>query len=177
MPGRKPKPTAQKKLEGNPGKRALNHDEPDLPEFEKAPSPPSYLSVPAKKEWKRVALLLLTARVLTTGDTAALEAYCIQYGVMVEAQKDIKKNGLMIRTVLAPEPEASPDAPKKKGRKKKPTGAAVLTLNPMFEVQQKALTQMRQFMVEFGLTPSSRSRIHVPPPKEKDDFGEFLSGK
>jgi len=154
MAGRKPKPTAQKKLAGNPGKRALNQDEPRLPEFDKAPAPPPYLSVPAKKEWKRVAPLLLAARVLTSGDITALEAYCIQYGVMVEAQKDIKKRGMMIKQT--------------KG---------MMLVNPMFEVQQKVLTQMRQFMVEFGLTPSSRSRIHVPPAEKVDEFGAFLSGK
>lgn len=154
MAGRKPKPTEQKKLAGNPGKRALNQAEPRLPEFDKPPSPPPYLSVPAKKEWKRVAPLLLTARVLTQGDITALEAYCIQYGVMVEAQKDIKKRGMMIKQ-----------------------GKGMMLVNPMFEVQQKVLTQMRQFMVEFGLTPSSRSRIHVPPAEKADEFGDFLSGK
>jgi P27 family predicted phage terminase small subunit len=177
MAGRKPKPTAQKKLAGNPGKRALNQEEPRLPEFDKAPSPPPYLSVPAKKEWKRVAPLLHASRVLTTGDITALEAYCIQYGYMVEAQKEIKKHGLMIRTTVQAEPESTePGAPKKRGRKKN-TGAVIIALNPMFEVQQKVLTQMRQFMVEFGLTPSSRSRIHVPPAAAKDEFGDFLSGK
>ena len=32
MAGRKPKPTAVKKLEGNPGKRKLNTKEPNLAE-------------------------------------------------------------------------------------------------------------------------------------------------
>jgi hypothetical protein len=32
MRGRKPKPTALKRLDGNPGKRGYNHDEPVLPE-------------------------------------------------------------------------------------------------------------------------------------------------
>lgn len=173
MAGRKPKPTAQKKLAGNPGKRALNKEEPRLPEFDKPPSPPCYLSPPAKKEWKRVAPLLHTARVLTSGDITALEAYCIQYGVMVETQKEIKKYGLMIRTT----PSTGTEDPNKKGRKKKNTGPVILSLNPMFEVQQKVLTQMRQFMVEFGLTPSSRSRIHVPAADKTDEFGDFLSGK
>ncbi|MFZ5762849.1 MAG: phage terminase small subunit P27 family [Thermodesulfobacteriota bacterium] len=154
MAGRKPKPTAAKKLAGNPGKRALNRAEPRMPELKRTPAPPSFLGKPAKKEWKRVAPLLMTARVLTSGDLAALEAYCVQYGVMVEAQEQIKKDGMMV-----------PDA---KG---------ILSIHPMFAAQQQALSQMRQFMVEFGLTPSSRSRIQVPPAETKDEFGDFLHGK
>ena len=51
--GRKPKPTAVKVLEGNPGKRSLNTGEPK-PE-KKAPRCPSWLEEEAKKEWKRMA--------------------------------------------------------------------------------------------------------------------------
>ena len=43
--GRKPKPTAVKVLEGNPGKRSLNTAEP-----KKAPRCPSWLEDEAKKE-------------------------------------------------------------------------------------------------------------------------------
>ena len=159
-PGPKPKSTAAKKMGGNPGKRPLNADEPVMPVPPKAPKPPAYLNTAGKKEWKRVAPILLQAGILTTGDLSALEAYCIQYGALVEAQKALKKNGGIMET--------SKD---EKGK--------VLTLgvHPMFDVQQKALVQMRQFMSEFGLTPSSRSRIKVAAPKQTDDFGDFLSGK
>ena len=51
--GRKPKPTAVKVLEGNPGKRSLNTGEPK-PE-KKAPRCPAWLEDEAKKEWKRMA--------------------------------------------------------------------------------------------------------------------------
>lgn len=51
--GRKPKPTAVKVLEGNPGKRSLNTGEPK-PE-KKAPRCPSWLEEEAKEEWKRMA--------------------------------------------------------------------------------------------------------------------------
>ena len=46
--GRKPKPTALKVLEGNPGKRPLNENEPK-PE-NKAPRCPSWLEQEAKNE-------------------------------------------------------------------------------------------------------------------------------
>ena len=51
--GRTPKPTAIKQLEGNPGKRRLNANEPK-PKA-KAPSCPKWLEDDAKKEWRRLA--------------------------------------------------------------------------------------------------------------------------
>lgn len=50
--GRKPKPTAMKVLEGNPGKRQLNSKEPKP--VKKAPRCPNWLEDEAKKEWKRM---------------------------------------------------------------------------------------------------------------------------
>ena len=54
--GRKPKPTALKELEGNPGGRPLNHNEPKP--AKKAPRCPSWLEDEAKKEWKRMGKVL-----------------------------------------------------------------------------------------------------------------------
>ena len=51
--GRKPKPTAMKELEGNPGKHPLNTSEPKP--NKKAPACPKWLEPEAKKEWRRLA--------------------------------------------------------------------------------------------------------------------------
>ena len=56
MAGRKPKPTAIKKLEGNPGKRKLNTKEP-IP-AKGMPNCPEWLMPEAKKEWERLADLM-----------------------------------------------------------------------------------------------------------------------
>ena len=50
--GRKPKPTAVKVLEGNPGKRPLNMFEPTPEKI--APECPSWLNDEAKAEWNRL---------------------------------------------------------------------------------------------------------------------------
>ena len=52
MAGRKPKPTALKKLESNPGKRKLNTKEP-VP-AKGMPECPKWLLPEAKEEWKRL---------------------------------------------------------------------------------------------------------------------------
>ena len=67
--GRKPKPTAIKELEGNPGKRPLNEAEPKP--VKKAPSCPKWLEPEAKKEWRRLSKQLEQSGVLTEVDQAA----------------------------------------------------------------------------------------------------------
>lgn len=68
MAGRKPKPTALKKLEGNPGKRKLNTKEP-VPE-KGMPDCPKWLLPEAKEEWKRLCQKLSEMGVLTEIDMA-----------------------------------------------------------------------------------------------------------
>ena len=72
--GRKPKPTALKVLEGNPGKRPLNDHEPIPPKGEL--KCPSWLLPEAKKEWKRLASSLEAMGVLTMADLTAFAGYC-----------------------------------------------------------------------------------------------------
>jgi len=67
--GRKPKPTAMKELEGNPGKHPLNTSEPKP--NKKAPACPKWLEPEAKKEWRRLAKQMEAIGILTGGLTAA----------------------------------------------------------------------------------------------------------
>ena len=56
MAGRKPKPTAVKKLEGNPGKRKLNTKEPNPGKG--MPDCPAWLLPEAKTEWMLRSILV-----------------------------------------------------------------------------------------------------------------------
>ena len=71
MAGRKPKPTALKILEGKPGKRPLNKNEPNPPKGNI--KCPTWLLPEAKKEWKRLAPSLEAMGVLTMADLTAFE--------------------------------------------------------------------------------------------------------
>lgn len=85
MAGRKPKPTAIKELEGNPGKRKLNKNE---PKPEKGMHVcPEWLLPEAKAEWKRLSEKLNQMGVLTEVDIAAFAAYCQSYARWKEAQE------------------------------------------------------------------------------------------
>jgi phage terminase small subunit len=61
MAGRRPEPTALKELAGNPGKRALNTNEPQPGGIPKCPP---HLDKIAKAEWKRIAAELTTLGLL-----------------------------------------------------------------------------------------------------------------
>jgi len=149
MRGRKPKPTAVKVLEGNPGKRALNGHEP-IPR-RRLPRCPDHLSETAKREWRRVAGELYDAGLLTGVDRAALAAYSQAWGRWVEAEEKLTKTGAVIKTS---------------------NGNPIQ--NPYLAIANRAVEQMYKFAVEFGMTPSSRSRIHVEPPDKEMSLAEML---
>ena len=74
VPGRKPRPTHLKILEGNPGKRSLTKNEPKPRPVN--PTQPDWLLREAKAEWRRVVPELERMGLLTTVDRAALATYC-----------------------------------------------------------------------------------------------------
>ena len=87
--GRKPKPTAVKVLEGNPGKRSLNTNEPKRP---------AWLEDEAKKEWKRMAKQMEQLGILTEIDMAAFAGYCQAYARWKEAEEFITQHGTIVKT-------------------------------------------------------------------------------
>jgi phage terminase small subunit len=83
MRGRKPKPTALKLIDGNPGKRPIAGREPKPPATQ--PTCPAHLAATAKSEWKRLAGVLNEIGLLTRIDRTVLATYCQAYGRWVEA--------------------------------------------------------------------------------------------
>lgn len=149
--GRKPKPTALKVLEGNPGKRPLNLNEPK-PE-KKAPKCPSWLEPEAKKEWRRMSKVLETIGVLTDVDLAAFSGYCQAYSRWKEAEEFLTKHGTIFKT---------------------PSG--YIQQVPQVSIAQTYLKIMKDFCSEFGLTPSARTRINIGSDKNnsEDPMEEIL---
>ena len=132
--GRKPKPTALKVLEGNPGKRPLNDREPVPPKA--TLKCPAWLLPEAKKEWKRLAPALEAMGVLTMADLTAFEGYCQAYARWKEAEAFITQHGSIFQT---------------------PSGYVQQV--PQVSIAQQNLKIMQSFCSEFGLTPATRARI------------------
>ena len=167
MRGRRPKPTRLKILSGNPGKRALNMNEPKPdPEI---PECPVELGPVARKEWDRLVVQLGALRLLTQLDRAALAAYCGAYGMWAEATEAIQKYGTMVKSPTG-YPVQSPAMGWRVSsrRVKSPTGYPVQS--PYVSIANRQAEIMMRIATEFGFTPASRSRISTPPPQEFDLF-------
>ena len=152
--GRKPKPTALKILEGNPGKRPLNENEPIPPKGNI--KCPTWLLPEAKKEWKRMAKQLEHLGILTEIDMAAFAGYCQAYARWKEAEEFITQHGTIVKT---------------------PSGYWQQV--PQVSIAQTYLKIMNKFAEQFGLTPSSRSRIIASdggPADAADEMENLLGG-
>jgi P27 family predicted phage terminase small subunit len=137
--GRKPTPTAVKVARGNPGNRALPKDEPTPPPADLDDDMPEGMSDDAQRCWKQVHRILTDAQVLTTMDTPALALYCEAWARYRKAQTELKKRGMVIKTMTGP-------------RK-----------NPWLEVLDKAHDQLLKIQLEYGMTPAARTRVRTAP--------------
>lgn len=156
MRGRKPKPTRLKILTGNPGKRAINRSEPQPRGG--VPRCPAHLDAGAKAEWRRVAAELRAMGLVTPVDRAALAAYCQAWSRWAQAELKVREFGAVLV---------------RQGK----DGQSEFYPNPYLAVANVALVQMRSFASEFGMTPSSRTRLAVEPQREADPLEEFLAKK
>lgn len=149
MRGRKPKPTALKALEGNPGKRPLSNAEPK-------PSPtmpprPKGLSAGARSAWDRLAPEMHRIGILSALDADQLEAYARLYAHVAECWKQAKRDGPVV--MLSGKP----------------------VTNPYITTALQAETHLHKIRSEMGLSPVSRSRIKLDAPdEEQDELAAFL---
>jgi P27 family predicted phage terminase small subunit len=150
MKGRKPKPTHIKIVTGNPGRRPLNTSEPTP--LQAIPDCPEHITGLAREEWERMAEDLFECGLLTVIDRVALEGYCVAYARWVDAEEAIKKHGVLVKS---------------------PNGFPMQS--PLLAIANKAMAQLRGYLAEFGMTPSSRSRITATPPNTgvHDPLAEF----
>ena len=151
MAGRKPLPTHLKLVKGTARSHRLNKDEPK-PSVG-APEPPAHLDERAKAKFVTMAEMLARHGVMTELDTGALARYVVVWCRWVDAEAEIKRRGPVVKT-----------------------NNDNIIQNPFLAVANKCLLQMAQLESEFGMTPSSRSRIRMAEPAETiDPFEEFLN--
>lgn len=156
--GRKPLPTKMKVLRG--GRRTYHYNvtpkgEPMPKQYKKKPSVPAEIkdNKVARNEWIRVAGELNEIGLLIKIERAALMAYCVCYATWIDAVQQVQKHGALVK--------AQNGFPMQ---------------SPYLVIANKAQAEMRKWMVESGMTASSRSRISMEKPDEKKDpLDEFQS--
>jgi P27 family predicted phage terminase small subunit len=149
MRGRKPLPGNVVRLRGNPGKRKLNDAGP-RPE-PRAPTCPGALGPAARKEWQRLAKELGSLGLLSGLDRGALAAYCQAHALWQEAVQALERYGTMVKS---------------------PNGYPMQS--PYVAVLNKQVDIMVRIAAEFGMTPSSRTRIRTGARPPDDPFEAFL---
>lgn len=153
MKGRKPLPTKVHELNGNPSKLRLDKRNEPQPQAREL-SCPAWLDKEAKKVWQRNEPELTRLRVLTILDQDAFTAYCQAFSRWKRAEKAIQDS-------------FSYEFSDKNFKTKR-------TTKPEVQIARDAWNQVKAMEAEFGMTPSSRSRIMAEPAKVKDPIDELL---
>ncbi len=150
--GTKPKTVAQKKLAGNPGKRALKRE----PKADgKAPDCPRHLDGEAKVAWKWLVTVLRGMKILASSDVAIMVLYCetwAQYvAVRLQGAKFAQNADGLGQFVLVNKANGNP------------------YLNPIFNAESMLKKQLLQYLGELGLSPVSRARVGAGGGAAEDD--------
>ncbi len=180
IPGRKPKPFALKVLEGGRAARRTERQGPPVqpparcgrptaagtaclrPAGAAGPctshigleplglaDPPAYLPEKAKELWRMLAPDLISTDRLRTEDLPAFEQMCMAYYFSLYSGALLVKEGIIKADVKHKVDEAGERVPS--SRK-----------HPAWQMWRDAVGVLRQFACEYGLTPSSRSRLELP---------------
>jgi P27 family predicted phage terminase small subunit len=115
---------------------------------------PPCLDDEARKEWQRLSKELAALGLLTGLDRNLLAAYCQAHALWVEAVSSIGRYGTMVKS---------------------PNGFPMQS--PYVAVANKQVDIMVRIAAEFGMTPSSRTRIRVGDKPPEDPFEAFLQDR
>jgi phage terminase small subunit len=149
MRGRLPKPIAERKLDGNPGRRPL----PKEPEYRPGiPERPSRMSGPACRIWDELVQEMAPISMLRRVDRRALWQLAEDEALIAEAYAGIWKMTRALKKKAAKENQELPAGAffsligMKQGR---------LAMAAIRDLAARVIVERR----EFGLTPSSRARV------------------
>ncbi len=134
--GRKPTPTALKLVKGNPGKRPLPKNEPKP--LLCVPEAPFHLSDDAKAAYARFARIAFDMGTLTEADGTALERMAEVYAEVLRYRNLVANEGATFTS-----------------------DSGLIKANPAVSMLSDADRRLRGYLVDFGMTPSARSKVQV----------------
>jgi P27 family predicted phage terminase small subunit len=158
MRGRKPIPTQTHILRGTFGSRqrarAAGEVKPEL--VAEVPAPPAGLGKHGRDLWASLASELVEKQLLTVLDVSTLEILCAAWQTYKECQDAIYRRPGGKRRTLAQYMLG----------KSQQTSLELSTMHWAFGTY-------KSLMSEFGLSPSSRTRLPIAPQNPKDDFADL----
>ncbi|MBU9866807.1 phage terminase small subunit P27 family [Rahnella aceris] len=146
--GRKPKPAARKLLAGNPGKRAINTNEPQFTPLTSA-EPPEWFDEIARRMWETIIHELCGQRVLHVTDLHNVVLFCSAFRNWHEAQQEVMRKGITVETEFGPKK------------------------NPALTAANEAMRQIATFGSMLGLDPASRQRLITPTSGSTNPFNNL----
>src|SRR5579884_4462509 len=154
--GRRPIPLGQRIAAGDPQAnklRKLQELEPQMPG--ELPECPEHLTGLAREKWEDWAASLTDAKVSKRCDAAMLEGACVAYQRAVQADAILQREGLTVE------------------------GPHGIKAHPAIGISEKMWRQVRSFCIEFGLSPSSRTRVAIDTAKQTEgkSLAELLTGE
>lgn len=153
MAGRRPTPTHLKLVAGNPGKRPLNSGEPKPREG--YPDIPKHFNEPAKNIYIWLCDMLRDMGLLTVVDGIAIERLAKCYIEILECDRVIEEHGQVQQVVNT-------------------RGELVLKSNPAVAQRADADRRLRAWLIEYGLTQASRSKVKSNGKEEFNELDQFF---
>ena len=152
MPGRKPLPTAVKKIKGTLQQCRVNRHEPRSNTTLGAA--PDYMSESAREAWN-YAVANSPPGLLSALDGAVLERWANCSGLYREALSKINRAGVSGMLMKTP--------------------SGILRRSPLMDVIRDLALEMKGYEAEMGFTPASRSRISMPgdAPRDNDPWSDI----
>lgn len=142
--GPKPKPTAVRVFEGDPGRLLPRRQGEVMPGIaEDCPAAPEWLGDVGKAIWAEVAPSLHRIGCLSVNDERLLALYCDAWEDFFEARNSLAEDGKVATT--------------DKGS---------MLAHPMVKQKRDAMTTIKQIGGEFGMSPSARVGLNLPQSKE-----------
>lgn len=170
--GRPRKPTTLKLVTGTEKPCRANPAEPQPPPAPTGMAPPRHLSPRAVDAWHRLAPMLDAMGVLTVADELALERLCECYAELEEARASLA------RPVLASGKDGEPVEIAAAGQVTYVTHSAngsMVRARPEVAAIAEADRRLKGYLAEFGLTPSTRSRVKAEGGGERDPLDAYFA--
>ena len=152
MKGRKPKPQRLKELAGTAQPCRTNENEMQVSRLVNIPAAPFLLSEQGEIEYSIICNELSNKKMLHLVDLSLVTAYCNEIAIYIEMENSLKQtgridefyseDGLLTRRQAKPEQKIANDS----------------------------LNKALKLAVQFGLTPSARTRINAPADETDNIF-------
>lgn len=149
--GPKPKPTALRVFEGDPG-RLLNKRTGEVcpAACEEVPAAPEWLGDFGRVVWSHVAPHLHAIGCLTVADVKLLALYCEAWDELFAAREDIAKSGLTLMS-----------------------DKGTVYANPAVGIKNRAILRIKSIGGEFGMSPAARVGLNLGTETKSNSLANF----